>query len=131
MHVPKLLKACERALLWDEAVYLYKVCSVDFIVLACITCFVQEDGQHDAAVRTMIEHPTAFHHDLFLDCVQKVRNPEVQYKAIQHYLDQHPRTLERLLQVLLPNLDHSRVVHLLKKQEAVALGIDYLKTVQV
>lgn len=51
----KVLRACERALLWDEAVYLYK-----------------EDGQYDSAVKTMIEHCVCFQHDLFLDCVKKV-----------------------------------------------------------
>ncbi len=57
MNVPKMLRACEKALLWDETVYLYK-----------------EDGQPDNAVKTMIEHPIAFHHELFLDCIQKARN---------------------------------------------------------
>lgn len=52
----KVLRACERALLWDEAVYLYK-----------------EDGQYDSAVKTMIDHCVCFQHDLFLDCVNKVR----------------------------------------------------------
>lgn len=56
MNVVKLLRACEKALLWTETVYLYK-----------------EDQQHDSAVRTMIDHCVAFQHDLFLDCVQKVR----------------------------------------------------------
>lgn len=51
----KVLRACERALLWDEAVYLYK-----------------EDGQYDSAVRTMIDHCVCFNHELFVDCVQKV-----------------------------------------------------------
>jgi clathrin heavy chain len=55
MNVTKLLRACEKAQLWNESVYLYK-----------------EDGQHDSAVRVMIEHPDAFANDLFLDCVQKV-----------------------------------------------------------
>jgi hypothetical protein len=64
MNVVKMLRACERALLWTDTVYLYK-----------------EDQQHDAAVRTMIEHSVCFVHDLFLNCVQKVRNPGVQYKA--------------------------------------------------
>jgi clathrin heavy chain len=50
-----VLRACEKALLWDEAVYLYK-----------------EDGQHDSAVRAMIDHCTAWKHDLFIECVQKV-----------------------------------------------------------
>jgi clathrin heavy chain len=113
MNVVKLLRACERALLWSETVYLYK-----------------EDGQHDSAVRVMVDHPVAFQHDLFLDCVQKVRNPEIQYKAIGYYIAQHPLQLGRLLQVLTPNLDHARVVHLLRKNEALYLAVSYLKTVQ-
>lgn len=112
-NVVKLLKACEKALLWNETVYLYK-----------------EDGQHDSAVRTMIDHCVAFHQDLFLDCVCKVRNPEVQYKAITFSINQHPLQLGRLLQVLTPNLDHSRVVHLLRKHNAIPLAVEYLKSVQ-
>jgi clathrin heavy chain len=113
MNVTKLLRACERALLWNEMVYLYK-----------------EDGQHDSAVRTMIEHSVAFQHDLFLDCVQKVRNPEVQYKAITFYIQFHPLQLNRLLQVLTPHLDHARCVHLLRKNDALPLGLEYMKSVQ-
>jgi len=113
MNIVKLLRACEKALLWTETVYLYK-----------------EDQQHDAAVRTMIDHCVAFVHDLFLDCVQKVRNPEVQYKAITFYVQSHPLNLGRLLQVLTPNLDHARVVHLLRKQDALYLATDYMKSVQ-
>ena len=59
MNAPKVMKACEKALLWDEAVFLLK-----------------EDEQYDSAVKTMIAHPSAFSHDLFLDCAQKVRNAE-------------------------------------------------------
>ena len=113
MNVVKMLRACEKALLWNEAVYLYK-----------------EDGQHDHAVKVMVEHVVAFQHDLFLDCVQKVRNPEVQYKAITFYVAQHPLQLGRLLQVLTPNLDHARVVHLLRKNDALYLAFEYLKNVQ-
>ena len=113
MNINKLLRACETALLWNETVYLYK-----------------EDGQHDNAVKIMVDHATAFQHDLFLDCVQKVRNPEVQYKAINFYIALHPLQLARLLQVLTPNLDHARVVHLLKKSDALYLGSEYLKDVQ-
>merc|ERR1711907_596668 len=83
-----------------------------------------------AAVKTMVSHASAFKHELFLDCVQKVRNPEVQYKAITFYCTDHPMQLERLLQVLTPNLDHSRVVHLLRKNESLSLAMPYLKTVQ-
>jgi len=113
MNLPKLLRACERARLWDEAVYLYK-----------------EDGQHDNAVKTMIEHSTSFKHDLFLDCVQKARNQEVLYKAVAFYLDQQPLLLERLLQILAPQLDHARVVHQLRKAEQLPLVVGYLKAVQ-
>lgn len=113
MNVTKLLRACERALLWNEMVYLYK-----------------EDGQHDSAVKIMVEHSVAFQHDLFLDCVQKVRNPEVQYRAITYYIQYHPLQLTRLLQVLTPHLDHARCVHLLRKQDALSLGLEYMKSVQ-
>lgn len=109
----KLLRACERARCWDETVYLYKM-----------------DNQHDNAVRTMIEHSICFQHDLFLECVQKVRNQEVGYKAIGFYLEEHPLQLERLLQVLTPTLDPARVVHQLKRAEALQLGVKYLKNVQ-
>eukprot|EP01006_Ploeotia_vitrea_P027592 TRINITY_DN60369_c0_g1_i1.p1 TRINITY_DN60369_c0_g1~~TRINITY_DN60369_c0_g1_i1.p1 ORF type:complete len:1280 (-),score=86.00 TRINITY_DN60369_c0_g1_i1:31-3870(-) len=113
MNVNKLLRACEKALLWNEAVYLYK-----------------EDNQFDAAVKTMVDHSSSFQHDLFLDCVLKVRNPEVQYKAINYYITYHPLQLERLLQVLTPNIDHARVVSVLKRADAISLAAEYLKAVQ-
>ena len=40
------------------------------------------------------------------------------------------RKLQRLLQVLTPSLDHSRVVHQLRKAENLPLAIPYLKSVQ-
>ena len=107
------MKACEKALLWDEAVFLLK-----------------EDEQYDSAVKTMIAHPSAFSHDLFLDCAQKVRNAEVYYKAIAFYVEQQPLQLNRLLQVLTPNLDHSRVTHQLRKLENLPLALPYLRDVQ-
>ncbi|KAL4108292.1 hypothetical protein PRIC1_000010 [Phytophthora ramorum] len=113
MNVSKILRACEKGLHWDHAVYLYK-----------------EDGQFDNAVRTMVDHPVAFSHDLFLDCIQKVRNQEIHYKAINFYLEQHPLELTRLLQVLTPNLDHARVVHQLRKSKNLPLVVEYLKDVQ-
>ena len=114
VNIVKLLRAVERALLWNEAVYLYK-----------------EDGQYDSAVKIMIEHTNSFKHDLFLDCVQKIRNPEIQYKSISFYVTYHPLQLNRLLQLLTPNLDHARVIHLLKKHNnGLLLSIDYLKSIQ-
>ncbi len=113
MNINKILRACEKALMWAETVYLYK-----------------EDNQHDAAVKTMVDHASSYQQDLFLDCVQKVRNPEVQYKAISYYLECHPMNLPRLLQVLTPNLDHARTVHLLRKNSGLQLAMEYMKSVQ-
>jgi len=113
MNAPKLMRACEKALLWDEAVFLLK-----------------EDEQYDSAVKTMIAHPAAFGQDLFLDCVQKVRNAEIYYKSVAFYVEQQPLQLCRLLQVLTPNLDHSRVVHQVRKLENLPLVLPYLKDVQ-
>jgi clathrin heavy chain len=46
------MRACEKALFWDEAVFLFK-----------------EDEQYDSAVKMMIAHATVFGYDFFLDCV--------------------------------------------------------------
>jgi clathrin heavy chain len=54
----------------------------------------------------------------------------VQYKAITFYVFQHPLSLGRLLQVLTPHLDHARTVHLLRKNEALPLAVDYMRNVQ-
>jgi len=113
MNLPKLLRACEKARLWTEAVFLYK-----------------EDQQFDSAVKMMIEHPTAFVHELFLDCCTKVRNAEVLYMATGFYLEYQPALVSKLLTMLAGHLDHSRVVHLLRKSESLALGVGYLKQVQ-
>ena len=93
-------------------------------------CSSDLDEQQDSAVKLMIEHPTAFQHDLFLDCCQKVRNTEIYYMSIGFYLEMQPMQLTRLLQVLTPNLDHSRVVHQLRKSENLPLAAPYLKSVQ-
>lgn len=45
-------------------------------------------------------------------------------------MQSHPLNLGRLLQVLTPNLDHARVVHLLRKQDALYLATEYMKSVQ-
>jgi clathrin heavy chain len=113
MNINKILRACEKALMWTETVYLYK-----------------EDNQHDAAIKVMVDHAAAYQQDLFLDCVQKVRNPEVQYKAIGYFLECHPMSAPRLLQVLTPNLDHARTVHLLRKSDGLKIALEYMKSVQ-
>ncbi|CAM9577248.1 unnamed protein product [Chrysoparadoxa australica] len=113
LNINKVLRACEKALMWNEAVFLYK-----------------EDQQYDSAIRTMAEHCSSFQHDLFIECVQKARNQDIYYKAIAFYLDQHPLKLNRLLQVLTPLVDHTRVIHQLRRAEHLPLGIEYMKNVQ-
>mmetsp|Transcript_16634 Transcript_16634/g.24631 ORF Transcript_16634/g.24631 Transcript_16634/m.24631 type:complete len:1761 (+) Transcript_16634:142-5424(+) len=113
MNISKVLRSCERALLWDEAVFLYK-----------------EDGQNDSAVRVMVDHCTAWKPELFIECVQKVRNQEIYYRAIGFYIEQHPMELKRLLHVLAPSLDNARVVHQLRKAEHLPLAMEYLQSVQ-
>ena len=48
----------------------------------------------------------------------------------QRELEQQPLQLNRLLQVLTPNLDHSRVTHQLRKLENLPLALPYLRDVQ-
>merc|ERR1719198_2166976 len=78
----------------------------------------------------MIEHSVAFNNDIFFDCVSKARNQEIYYRSINFYLEQHPMMLEKLLKLLTPNLDHTRVVHQLRKAENLPLILSYLKDVQ-
>lgn len=91
-----------------------------------------QDKQFDNAVKTMIEHATCWENDLFLDSVTKVRNAELMYKAISHYLSFHPLLFTRLMEVLEENADHSRVVNQLRRtgEWALQVGQQYLKSVQ-
>lgn len=115
LNVSKLVRACERARLFQPTVYLY-----------------MQDKQFDNAVKTMIEHATCWENDLFLDSVTKVRNAELMYKAISHYLSFHPLLFTRLMEVLEENADHSRVVNQLRRtgEWALQVGQQYLKSVQ-
>jgi len=115
LNVSKLVRACERARLFKPAVYLY-----------------MQDKQYDNAVKTMIERAPAWENDLFLDSVTKVRNQELIYKAIGHYLNTHPTQFTRLMEVLEEIADHSRVVNQLRRTGdwALQLGQPYLKAVQ-
>merc|ERR1711935_446681 len=115
LNVSKVVRACERARLWDPAVYLYT-----------------HDKQHDSAIKIMMERANAFDNDIFLDAIVKVRNNEVMYKAVSYYLTMHPTLFTRLMEVLEESIDHSRVVSQLRRSGdyALKLGQDYLKSVQ-
>mmetsp|Transcript_46155 Transcript_46155/g.70589 ORF Transcript_46155/g.70589 Transcript_46155/m.70589 type:complete len:1732 (-) Transcript_46155:57-5252(-) len=115
LNVSKVVRACERARLWDPAVYLY-----------------MHDKQHDSALKIMMERANSWDNDLFLDSVTKVRNNELMYKAVSYYLTMHPELFTRLMEVMEENIDHSRVVSQLRRTGdwALQLGQTYLKSVQ-
>ncbi|KAK8792774.1 hypothetical protein WA158_004938 [Blastocystis sp. Blastoise] len=114
MHVPKVLRACENARLWNEAVYLY----------------VQTE-EYDMGVRTMMDHAAdCFNESEFYDIIQKVRNQELFYKAIDYFLLEQPLLLEKYLAMSKANLDHSRVVLQVQKAKHLPLIQQYLKSVQ-
>jgi clathrin heavy chain len=71
VNLPKLIRACEAGRHWLEATYLEV-----------------ENGEFDQGAKLMMDHsPIAFVHEKFLTVIQKVRNSELYYKAIQFYLD--------------------------------------------
>jgi clathrin heavy chain len=115
LNVGKTVRACERARLFSPAVYLY-----------------MHDKQYDNAVKIMMERAPAFENELFLDAIVKVRNAEVMYKAIQFYLSTHPMQFTRLMEVMEPHVDHSRVVSQLRRTGdwALHLGQKYMQSVQ-
>jgi clathrin heavy chain len=115
LNVSKVVRACERARLYQPAVYLY-----------------MQDKQFDNAVKTMIEHSSCWENDLFLDSITKVRNAELMYKAVSYYLTTHPLLFTRLMEVMEENIDHSRVVSQLRRTGdwAMQLGQAYMKSVQ-
>lgn len=115
LNVSKVVRACERARLFQAAVYLY-----------------MQDKQYDNAVKTMMERANAWANDLFLDSITKVRNSELMYKAVSHYLTFHPMIFTRLMEVMEENIDHNRVVNILKRtgEWALQVGMQYMKSVQ-
>lgn len=114
MNIPKLLRACEAGHHWKDAAFLYK-----------------ENEDYDNAVLTMINHSSvAFENDLFLSLIMKVRNGELYYQALDFYLDEQPSSLTRLLTLLTPKLNHTRVVHQARKRSELPLFASYMKSVQ-
>merc|ERR1719287_367205 len=114
LNIPKLIHACERHYLWQEAVFL----------------FTHYD-EFDSAANTMMQHsPKAFSHDQFQMIMQKVSNMELYYRAIQFYLDEQPMQVNSLLNTIAPKVDHARVVQQVRKTGNLALIVPYLKSVQ-
>lgn len=115
LNVGKVVRACERARLFEPAVYLY-----------------MQDKQYDSAVKIMTDRAPAFEHELFLDAIVKVRNAETMYKAVNFYLNMHPTLFTKLMEAMEEHVDHSRIVNILRKTGdwALQIGQPYMKAVQ-
>jgi len=114
LNIPKLIHACERHFLWEQAVYLYT-----------------HYDEYDSAANTMMAHsPVAFAHDQFQMIMQKVSNMELYYRAITFYLEERPMQLNSLLNTILAKVDHARVVQQVRKAGHLPLILPYLKQVQ-
>lgn len=110
----KLLRVCERYLLWPETVYLYS-----------------HYDEFDNAITTIIEHsPSAFQHDLFLNLILKVSNTDLYYKAISFYMEEQPMQINGLLKALGSKLDLTRTIQVMRKTGYLALITPFMKSVQ-
>jgi len=114
INTSKLLRACEKYLLWNESVYLYS-----------------NYGEFDNAIKIMIDHsPTAFKHDIFVANIQKVSNHDLLYKAIQFYLEEEPARLNDLLKCITLKVDLSKVVQQIKNSGYLGIITEWLQSVQ-
>eukprot|EP00928_Gymnodinium_smaydae_P000827 TRINITY_DN1030_c0_g1_i3.p1 TRINITY_DN1030_c0_g1~~TRINITY_DN1030_c0_g1_i3.p1 ORF type:complete len:1741 (-),score=474.00 TRINITY_DN1030_c0_g1_i3:126-5348(-) len=114
LNIPKLINACERHNLWEQAVYLYT-----------------HYDEYDSAANTVMAHSTiAFVHDQFQMIMQKVSNQELYYKAVQFYFDEEPMQVNSLLNTIASKVDHARVVQQARKAGHLPLILPYLKQVQ-
>merc|ERR1712226_658192 len=114
LNIPKLINACERHYLWEQAVFLY----------------THYDEFDSAAITMMTHSPVCFSHDQFQMVMQKVSNMEIYYRAIEFYLRENPMQLNSLLATITPKVDHARVVQQIRKEKQLPLILPYLKQVQ-
>jgi clathrin heavy chain len=114
LNITKVLRACERFMLWSEAVYLYS-----------------HYNEFDNAINIMIEHsPYAFQNDLYLQLIQKVSNTDLYYKSMVFYLEEQPLQLNDLLKSLTAKIDLVKCVSIMRKLGFVSLITPFLKSVQ-
>ncbi|POW02753.1 hypothetical protein PSHT_11983 [Puccinia striiformis] len=111
---PKVIRASEQAHLWPELVFLY----------------VHYDEFDNAVLAMMERSADAWDHSQFKDIIVKVANVELYYKALSFYLQEQPTLLTDLLTVLVPRIDHTRVVKIFQKTDNLPLIKPYLIAVQ-
>jgi clathrin heavy chain len=114
MNVPKIIRVCEQFYLWNEVIFLHN-----------------HYNGYDNALLAMMEHsPICFKHDLFTNTLSKVTNSSLYSEAIRFYIVEQPQLLNDMLKVIAPKLDLSTTVYELKKMDALALALPFLKSVQ-
>ncbi|KAI9336615.1 hypothetical protein DFJ73DRAFT_646661 [Zopfochytrium polystomum] len=114
INIPKVIRACEAAHLWSELVFLY----------------TKYDEFDNAALTIMSHSADAWEHATFKDIIVKVTNLEIYYKALRFYLEEQPLSINDLLVVLTPRIDHTRVVQMFQKTNNLPLIKPYLIAVQ-
>ncbi|ORY97188.1 hypothetical protein BCR43DRAFT_489386 [Syncephalastrum racemosum] len=114
INIPKVIKACTDAHLWRELVFLY----------------VHYD-EFDNAVTAMMDHAAeSWEHSAYKEIIVKVSNVELYYKSLRFYLSEQPTLINDLLAVLVPRINHTRVVQLFEKSDNIPLVKPYLTSVQ-
>jgi len=103
--VPKLIRACEVAACWEEKVFLHL-----------------QYKEADPALATMVAHPLAWNHAMFLEAIVKCSNVESYYRAVSFYLVEHADLLPDLLTTVSAKADPARVTGLLKATRTVEYG---------
>ncbi|KAK7679481.1 hypothetical protein QCA50_017535 [Cerrena zonata] len=114
INIPKVIKATERAHLWPELVFLY----------------IKYDEFDNAALAMIERSADAWEHNQFKDTIVRVANIEIYYKSLTFYLQEQPTLLTDLLTVLIPRIDHSRVVRTFRQIDHIPLIRSYLIAVQ-
>ncbi|KIY52907.1 clathrin heavy chain [Fistulina hepatica ATCC 64428] len=114
INIPKVIKAAEKAHLWPELVFLY----------------IKYDEFDNAALAMIERSADAWEHNQFKDVIVRVANIEIYYKALTFYLQEQPTLLTDLLTVLIPRIDHSRVVRMFRQIDHIPLIRAYLIAVQ-
>jgi clathrin heavy chain len=105
-NIPRLIRACEAAMLWAEVVYLH----------------TQYNEFDNAALVMMLHSTAAWTAPGFTSVITKAGNLEVMYKAIQFYVDEQPALLNDLLSVLAPKVESSRAIGVLQRAYTAEFG---------
>ncbi|EGN91992.1 hypothetical protein SERLA73DRAFT_99912 [Serpula lacrymans var. lacrymans S7.3] len=114
INIPKVIKAAEKAHLWPELVFLY----------------IKYDEFDNAALAMIERSADAWEHNQFKDVIVRAANVEIYYKALTFYLQEQPMLITDLLTVLIPRIEHARVVRMFRQIDHIPLIRSYLIAVQ-